>query len=262
MRAPTLRTCSRVPDQGGRLGIMQPYFFPHLGHFALIASVDRWVVLDVTQYTPKTWMNRNRVLHPNESWMYVTVPVSHASRNKLIREVVLNDPERSLIAIQGKLAHYRKKAPHYDVVVGIVEQAFAGRSGNSLAALDISALRTVCDYLEIGFEFDLSSEMGLDLASVAHPGQWALRISEQLRAHEYVNPIGGAGLFRPAEFDESGIRLTFLDIPPMAYDSGPYQFVPSLSVIDVLMWNDPVDVRKFIEDKSTFFAAEVARARS
>jgi hypothetical protein len=34
-----------------KLGIMQPYFFPYLGHFALIAAVDEWVVFDVTQYT-------------------------------------------------------------------------------------------------------------------------------------------------------------------------------------------------------------------
>ena len=29
---------------------MQPYFFPYLGHFSLISSVDKWVVFDVTQY--------------------------------------------------------------------------------------------------------------------------------------------------------------------------------------------------------------------
>ena len=46
-------------SDGPRIGIMQPYFFPHLPHFALIDQTDRWVVLDVTQYTPQTWMNRN-----------------------------------------------------------------------------------------------------------------------------------------------------------------------------------------------------------
>jgi len=54
-----------------RLGIMQPYFFPYLGHFSLISSVDKWIVFDVTQYTPKTWMNRNRILHPKTGWQYV-----------------------------------------------------------------------------------------------------------------------------------------------------------------------------------------------
>jgi hypothetical protein len=42
-----------------RVGMMQPYFFPYLGHFALIANVDSWVVFDVTQSTPNSWISCN-----------------------------------------------------------------------------------------------------------------------------------------------------------------------------------------------------------
>ena len=47
-----------------KLGIMQPYFFPYIGYFSLIANTDLWVVFDTPQYTRKSWMNRNRILHP------------------------------------------------------------------------------------------------------------------------------------------------------------------------------------------------------
>jgi hypothetical protein len=49
-----------------KLAIMQPYFFPYLGHFALISQCEKWVVFDITQFTPKSWMSRNRVLHPKQ----------------------------------------------------------------------------------------------------------------------------------------------------------------------------------------------------
>ena len=62
-----------------RLGIMQPYFFPYLGHFSLIAAADEWVVFDVTQYTPSSWMNRNRILHPVRGWKWLTVPLANGS---------------------------------------------------------------------------------------------------------------------------------------------------------------------------------------
>jgi hypothetical protein len=231
---------------------MQPYFFPHLGHFALIANVDRWVAFDVTQYTPKTWMNRNRVLHPANGWMYVTVPVRGSSRNMTIREVMLDRPDRARASTLGKLAHYRRKAPYFDDVVELVERAFDEREGDSLVALDVASLRSVCRYLGIGFDCEVCSTMGLDLSGVEHAGQWALRIAQQLGAREYVNPRGGSALFRRDEFAQAGIDLSFLDLPPMTYDVTPFVFVPSLSVLDVLMWNDPTDVVSFITRASTF----------
>jgi hypothetical protein len=247
-----------MADEGGRLGIMQPYFFPYLAHFALISNVDRWVVFDVTQYTPKSWLNRNRVLHPSQAWMYVTAPVHGSSQSRLITEMMLNSPDESLASIKGKLGHYRRRAPHYEEVLRLVERAFSERSDDSLVALNVSSLRTVCEYLEINFDYGICSRMGLDLSHVEHPGQWALRIAEQVGAKEYVNPLGGAHLFHPGEFEASGVRLGFVDLPVMSYDPKPYQFIPSLSVLDVLMWNHPRDVRRFIQERSSVVAAKDA----
>jgi hypothetical protein len=240
---------------------MQPYFFPHLQHFALIDHTDRWVVLDVTQYTPKTWMNRNRVLNPTGGCMYITIPVQGSSQSKLTRDIVLHDPESGFRSITGKLEHYRRLAPYYREVVGLVERAFSERAGNSLVALDAAGLRVVCEYLSIDFEYAICSELGLDYSGVEHAGQWSLRIAEQLAATEYLNPVGGAGLFLPAEFDAAGIRLRFLDVPPITYHvPAPYGFMPSLSIIDVLMWNGPRDVTGFIRDRARILEPQESRA--
>jgi hypothetical protein len=248
-----------MADYGGRLGVMQPYFFPYLAHFALLANVDHWVVFDVTQYTPKTWMNRNRVLHPTQGWVYVTVPIQGSSQSKLIREVMLHAPDVAVASIKGKLRHYSKRAPHYEDVVRLVERAFSERTDDSLVALNVSCLRTISEYLRINFEYSICSEMGLDFTHVEHPGQWALRVAQQVGAREYVNPLSGAHLFRLEEFEDSGVRLGFVDMPDLSYDPKPYQFIPSLSVLDVLMWNNPGDVRRFIKEQSSVVVAKDVR---
>ena len=89
------------------LGIMQPYFFPYVGHFELIHLSDDWIVFDVVKYQPKSWMNRNRVLHPKAGWQYVSAPVEKRGESGLIRDVRLVDPAAALARIIGQIDHYR-----------------------------------------------------------------------------------------------------------------------------------------------------------
>lgn len=45
----------------------------------------------------------------------------------------------------------------------------------------------------------------------------------------------------------AGIRLRFLDLAPILYNvPASYPFTPSLSVFDVLTWNDPLVVTTYI----------------
>ena len=45
-----------------KLGIMQPYFFPCLGYFQVIAAVDENIIYDQLQYVKKGWTDRNQLL--------------------------------------------------------------------------------------------------------------------------------------------------------------------------------------------------------
>jgi hypothetical protein len=240
-----------------RAGIMQPYFFPYLGYFALIQRCDTWVVFDVTQYTPKTWMNRNRVLHPTESWNWVTVPLANSSNSIRIQEAQVLDADKARSSALGKLSHYRNRAPYWREVNELLEASFDEAADGSLVALDVSALRAVCAYLGIGFEPLVCSELGLDLSSVDHPGGWAPAVSSALGADAYLNPVGGRQLFKPAEFRERGIALEFLEFPTFEYDTRSYVFEPNLSVLDVLMWNDARSVRSALAAATITPAAEL-----
>lgn len=237
-----------------RFGIMQPYFFPYLGHFALIANSDRWVVFDISQYTPRSWINRNRVLHPTEGWNYVSVPLEKSSTAIRIQDARVADPAGVGRSVAGKLSHYRRKAPHYERVLAIVEECFAGASG-SLVELNVRGLQAVCRYLDIPLHLDVCSRMGLDLPEHAEPGQWALEICRLLGADQYLNPMSGRELFDPAQYAGAGVALQFLQAPQLRYDTGPYAFEPDLSILDVMMWNEPLQIRAAIESQSRIIDA-------
>jgi hypothetical protein len=223
---------------------MQPYFFPYLGHFALIAQTDAWVVFDVTQYTPKTWMNRNRVLHPKEGWQYLSVPLANSSISIKTCEAQVLDLADARRSVLGKLTHYRRKAPYYRAVEQLVREAMTEERDPSLVRLNVKGLSAVCDYLDLKFDYRICSELDLSLPEKLPPGGWAPAICAKLGASGYVNPIGGRELFDAHDFEVHNVKLEFLSFEGFEYETQPYQFEPGLSIIDVLMWNSPATVRE------------------
>lgn len=238
-----------------KIGVMQPYFFPYLGHFALIASVDEWVVFDVTQYTPKTWMNRNRILHPKEGWQYVTVPLANSSISiKTFEAKVLNlaDTKQSII---GKLSHYKKHAPYFYAVNKIVRQAFDTAVDDSLVSVNVSALISVCEYLGIPFSYKIASQLIQEYPKNLSAGEWAPFICKTIGATEYFNPMSGRSLFEPSVFEEMKVSLNFSEFSEFKYITAPYQYEPHLSILDVMMWNSPEEITTAIKQGTTLLKA-------
>jgi hypothetical protein len=244
-----------------KLGIMQPYFFPYLGHFALIAAVDQWVVFDITQYTPRSWLNRNRVLHPHCSWQYISIPLAKSSINIKISEAEIANPRHQEQYVLGKISHYKRRAPYYTQVCEIVRSAFADATDDNLVSLNVSGLRAVCQYLGLPFCYRICSQLAIDYPDGVSAGEWAPWISGQLFADVYVNPIAGRELFDPAVFDKIGVDLQFLEFAPFIYDTPGYDFEKNLSILDVLMWNSPGAILQALRENSSMIFASETSAR-
>jgi hypothetical protein len=238
-----------------KLGIMQPYFFPYPGHFALIAAVDEWIVFDITQYTRKSWINRNRVLHPDDGWQYISIPLRNSSIHIRISEAEVADSREQERYVLGKISHYKKRAPYFGQVCEIIRSSFAGVAHDSLVSLNVTGLRTVCEYLGLPFRYRLCSQLDIEFPDKLLPGQWAAWISRRLSADVYINPIGGRALFDPAEFAREGVNLRFLDFAAFVYDTPGHKFEASLSILDVLMWNGPDAIVETIRKNSSLVSA-------
>lgn len=228
------------------LGIMQPYFLPYLGYFDLINYSDQWIVFDIVQYIRHGWMNRNRIHHPKEGDLYIIVPLKKRTREVLIKDVVISDDPKWKAKILGQLNHYRKKAPYFKETYSIVEDCLSINE-KLLSRFNTVVLEKTCSILGIDFKYDYFSEMNLEFDEVSGPGDWALKISENLRAREYVNPSGGWTIFDPEKFKSAGIKLTIRNIPPFEYSCRGYEYIPHLSIIDVMMFNSPEEIKIFLD---------------
>lgn len=218
------------------VAIMQPYFFPYIGYWQLIHAADCFVLFDDAQYMRHGWVNRNRILKPGGGWQYILVPLKKHGMTDSIKTIQADSTKRWKELIIRQLDHYKKKAPHYIEVSAIVSEALSGVNDHRISAINRTVIEKICDNLEIETTIVTSSEMNFTYSDVSEPGEWALRISEQLGASEYINPAGGADLFDPEKFTRSNIKLSFLNSHDIVYDQFGL-FEPDLSIIDVLMFN-------------------------
>jgi hypothetical protein len=227
-----------------RAGIMQPYLFPYPGHFALIANCDAWVVFDISQFKPKSWMTRNRLGKPDGSWAWFTAEVRHMPRGSRTCDAVLVDPAATLRRLRGQLRHFRRRAPRWADVDDIVVSTFAGlEPGSRLVDLDVASLTRTCEYLDIGFRPLIASAEEWDLSEVQGPGDWAPVISAIIGADEYLNPVSGSHLFDSGSFARKGIRLSFFTPPKLDYLAGASPAQEGLSILNAMLWLDPDDIK-------------------
>ena len=224
-----------------RLAVMQPYLFPYLGYYQLIDAVDRFAVFDDVHFIKRGWINRNRILLDGEPYRF-TVPLVEASQNRLIRDILVS-PDGWQDKLLRTLATAYQRAPHRDAVLALVEDVL-GASRESIGELAFVSLARVCE--RIGIEADFVRSTAVYGNEDLKGQERILDICEREGAATYVNLPGGRGLYDDGDFRARGIDLRFLACRPQAYEQLGAPFQPDLSIIDVLMFNDPAETRALV----------------
>lgn len=224
-----------APKEGVRLAIMQPYFLPYIGYFQLIAAVDTFIVYDNIKYTKKGWINRNRMLQNGRDLTF-SLPLKSDSDALDVceRELAQNfNREKLLNQIKGA---YRR-APYFGEAFPLIERIVQYEDTNLFRFLYHSIVKT-CAYLGITTEIRISSDIVID-HSIKNQNK-VIALCEAIGADTYVNSIGGIELYSKDNFRERNIELKFIKSKPFDYPQFGDAFVPSLSILDVMMFN-PLD---------------------
>ncbi len=227
-----------------KLGIMQPYFFPYIGYWQLINAVDKYVIYDDVNYIKGGWINRNRILTRGEAKM-ITLHIKGASQNKHINKI-----ETFTEAIHNKnlpatIRSCYGKAPFYSRVSSVIGNIISQDEKNLAKYLEFS-IRQICDYLSIDTEIIVSSTINKN--NDLKGKEEVIEICKVLGQDEYINAIGGQELYSYDYFDASHIKLSFLKDKSCKYKQFNNEFVPSLSIIDVMMFNSKYKIKDMLEE--------------
>ena len=228
------------------LGIMQPYFFPYLGYFQLINAVDKFILFDTSQFIRHGWIERNQILNQNGHPIYFKIPLKKHSRNTLIKDIIILNSEKWKEKILAQLVSYKKKAPNYWKVISLLKNIFEFESDN-LVEINYNSLRLTCNYLNINTPISVWSQHNKKIEEVNSPDEWALNICKTLGASKYYNPIGGISFFNRTKYKKTGIELKFIRMnDDISYKQFSNEFIPNLSIIDVMMFNSAETINKLL----------------
>jgi hypothetical protein len=224
-----------------RIGLMQPYLFPYFGYFQLISIVDKYVIYDDVNYIKGGWINRNSILLNNQRYLF-TISLDQASPFKHINEIFIKD---DFIKFTRTLFHAYSKAPFFNESMELINNIISF-SNRNLGQFTGNSIKLIANYLKIDTEIILSSmlEYNRELKSQ----EKVIEICKTLQASEYINAIGGQNLYDRNTFDQSSLRLKFLKTNLFTYKQFNNEFVPSLSIIDILMFNSPEQVCELLKE--------------
>ncbi|WP_128545210.1 WbqC family protein [Larkinella soli] len=226
------------------IAIMQPYFLPYIGYLQLMNAVDKFIFYDDVAYINRGWVNRNRILVNGKDHLF-TVPLRDASQNKRIRDIDLGDDPKWRPKLLQTLAQSYRKAPFYNTVYPLLEKV-VNLEARTIADLVRESFSVLNDYLGIRTEIVPSSVI---YQNEALKGQERiLDICRQEKADRYINPIGGMEIYDRQRFTDEGIELFFIRSRRVEYPQFSNEFIPWLSIADILMFNEVDAVRKMLEE--------------
>ena len=211
---------------------MQPTFIPWAGYFALIHYVDKFVFLDNVQFNDRSWQQRNRIYsNGNVKWM--TVPVIKKNyRSKKISEIKINHNEKFYDKHLKNILQSYTKAKKFKENRYLIESLYS-KKFNNLSELNIFIIKKIFKYLNIKSEFFNASE----IQSKEVRSNLLLQICKNFNCNEYISPQGSKIYLENDKklFFENKIKITYFEYEPQKYETFYDQFIPNLSVIDLIL---------------------------
>lgn len=226
-----------------KLAVMQPYLFPYLGYFKLVGMVDRFVFLDDVNFISRGWINRNQLLISG-CVRYFTVPLESASQNSRICDLHIATVAGWKRKLEGSIRQSYIKAPYFEPVYEIVAKTLFG-GDDLIGEMAKKSVTAITQYLGLPTQFVWSASAYNN--NHLKGEERILDICRQERPSIYFNLPGGRELYNADSFRSDGVHLAFIEPQLSPYPQFSDHWHPGLSIIDVMMHNDPEEIRNILQ---------------
>jgi hypothetical protein len=225
------------------VAIMQPYLFPYIGYWQLIQAVDTFVVYDNIQFSKKGWFHRNNILLNGKKTLF-SIPLKKDSDYlDVVDRMLSEDSDKQINKIIAQIENGYRKAPYFNDVFPLIKDILNANEKNLFYYI-YNSIQLVAEYLEIDTNIILSSTLDIDHQLKAE--EKVIAINKILHADRYINAIGGQELYDKDRFFSEDITLNFINTEIVEYKQFNNEFVPYLSIIDIMMFNSKDEIKEML----------------
>jgi hypothetical protein len=207
--------------------ILQPQFFPWAGVFEQIRLTDTYLHFDDVQVPQgRSFLTRVQIKSPSGiNWL--TVPIRRDQ--KIIRDVQIDYSQNWIDKHYRALQHAYSKAPFWSDLCAIVRPIYESRP-SYLAELNCRAIEDISNYLGLTAIFSRSSSYDVALKS----SEKLLALVKKVQANTYITGHGAKNYLDHALFEQSGVRVEYMDYMKLPYPQLNGTFTPYVSVLDLI----------------------------
>lgn len=214
------------------LAIMQPYLFPYLGYFQMIAAADVFVSYDTVDYIQRGWINRNRILMHGTA-KYFTVSVQKSPLGTPINQILINDYNSWSDSFLNSIRNAYLKAPHFKSLFELLSEFVLTNKHTHIASLATESLKVICNHL--GIATTIVSAQELIIPRTLNRQERLEFLIASYKAQRIVLPPGSKDLYKDWNPE---CEKAILALPDFTYTQHRSEFVPFLSILDTLAYVD------------------------
>lgn len=204
--SPAVSSLPDLPEPGGLCAIHQPNWFPRLTTLAKLFAADYWIVLDDAQFTRRDYQHRARLGALDEpdrrQWLTVPTRLPHG-RPTLIRDTLIDDPDRARRKTAGVLRQHYRASPHWPALARTLDPVLDAFGTGRTATVATTSTRVLLDLL--GWQGQILASS--DLPSRPGRSQRLADLCAVTGARAYVCGTGGMTYLDPAPFAAEGIAV-------------------------------------------------------
>jgi len=214
--------------------IHQSAYLPWLGYFHKIALADIFVFFDTTQFIKNDFINRNKIKTPQGS-AWLTVPVKLKDHfQKEIRHIEIADQKWREKHWKSIELNY-KKTKYWNKYSKELKQLY-DKPHQFISDLCYEQLLLIIKFLNLETKVVKSSELPQFTNKKQH---LVLDICDHLGASLYISGSFGKNYIQEDNFSNRNIKLYFQDYKHPVYEQLHGEFIPCLSIIDLLFNKGP-----------------------